>query len=182
MSAEDRADRLGVLLLDRGDVEAELEARTAPRHPDDLVAEDPLGELRAVGGGRNRDAGVGVQVVHVCGVDEGVHGGVDRRRGTTLAEQGVVERGDHLVLALDTRVHVTQCADPVDPQDRQTRRRQGAEVATGALHPEQLDGFAGDRVGVGALRGRVAARVVRDPRVGAERVRARDERADGLAG
>ena len=35
----------GLLLLDRGDVEAELEAGTAPRHPDHLVAEDLLGQL-----------------------------------------------------------------------------------------------------------------------------------------
>ena len=38
--AEDAADRLGVLRLDLGDVEPELEAGATPRHPHHLVAED----------------------------------------------------------------------------------------------------------------------------------------------
>src|SRR5690606_13826464 len=77
VAAEDAADRPGVGGLDGGDVEAELEAGPPPRHPHHPVAEDPPGQLGAVGGGGDRDAGVGVQVVHVGGVDQGVHGGVD---------------------------------------------------------------------------------------------------------
>ena len=168
----------GLVSLDRGDVEPELEAGPAPRHPDDLVAEDPLGQRLAVRRGGDRDAGVGVQVVDVRGVDEGVHRGVDRRGGTALAVQRVVERGDHLVLALDPGVDVLEGTDAVEAQDREARRGEGAEVAAGALHPEQLDRFARDGVGVGALGGGVPARVVRDPRVRAERVRARDQRPD----
>jgi hypothetical protein len=84
VAAEDAADRLRVGLLDRGDVEPELEAGPPPRHPDDLLAEDLLGQLLAVRGGRDRDAGVGVQVVDVRGVDEAVHRGVDRRRAPPL--------------------------------------------------------------------------------------------------
>ena len=103
VAAEDAADRLRVGLLDGGDVEAELEARTPPGHPDDLVAEDLLGQRLAVGGGRDRDAGVGVQVVDVGGVDQAVHRGVDRGCRAALAVQAVVERRDHLVLALDAR-------------------------------------------------------------------------------
>ena len=160
VAAEDAADGLRVGLLDRGDVQAELEAGSAPRHPDDLVAEDLLGQRLTVGGGRDRDAGVGVQVVDVRGVDEPVHGGVDRRRGAALAVQAVVERRDHLVLALDAGVDVDERAHPVQPQHGEAGLGQGAEVAAGALDPDQLDVLAGHRVGLGALGGGVAAGVV----------------------
>ena len=179
VAAEDAADRLRVLLLDRGDVEAELEAGPAPRHPHDLLAEDLLGQRLAVGGGRDRDAGVGVQVVDVRGVHEPVHRGVDRRRRAALAVQAVVERRDHLVLALDARVDVDQRAHPVQPQHRQAGLGQRAEVTAGALHPQQLDRLAGHRVGLGALRRGVAAGVVGVLRVGAESVRAGDQLGHG---
>ena len=170
VAAEDAADRLRVLLRDRGDVQAELEARPAPRHPDDAVAEALAGQLLAVGRRRQRDARVGVQVVDVRGPDQPVHRGVDRRRGAAAAVQAEVERGDHLVLALDARVDVDQRAEPVQPQHGQARLGEGAEVAAGALHPEQLDRLPGDRVGLGALGGGVAAGVVGVARVGAEPV------------
>ena len=74
------------------------------------------GQRLPVGGGRDRDAGVGVQVVDVRGVDEPVHRGVDRRRGAALAVQAVVEGRDHLVLALDAGVDVDERAHPVEAQ------------------------------------------------------------------
>ena len=62
----------------------------------------------AVGRGGQRDAGVRVQVVDVGGGHEAVHGCVDRRSRAALAVQAVVERGDHLVLAVDAGVDVDQ--------------------------------------------------------------------------
>ena len=171
VAAKDAAHGLRVVGLDRGDVEAELEAGSAPRHPHDLLAEDLLGQRLAVGGGGDRDAGVGVQVVDVRGVDEAVHRGVDRRRGPALAEQAVVERRDHLVLAVHARVDVDQRAHPVEAEHGQAGLGEGAEVATGPLHPEQLHGLTGDRVGLGALGRGVAARVVGIFSVGTETVR-----------
>ena len=70
-----------------------------------------------------------MQVVDVRGVDEAVHRGVDRRRRAALAVQAVVERGDHLVLALDARVDVDERAQPVEAQHREAGLGQGAEVA-----------------------------------------------------
>ena len=104
------------------------------------------------------------------GVDEAVHRGVDRRRGAAAAEQAVVERGDHLVLAVDARVDVDERAQPVEPQDRQAGLGQRPEIAAGALDPQQLDGRAGDRVDRRAFGRRVAARVVRVARVRAQPV------------
>ena len=173
--AEDAADRVGVRCLDRGDVEPELEAGATPRHPDDLAAEDLLRELRAVLGRRDRDARVGMQVVDVRGIHEAVHRGVDRRGCAALAVQAVVERGDHLVLAVEARVDVDERAHAVQAQHREARLGEGAEVAAGALHPQQLDRLTGHRVGLGALGGRVAAGVVRVLRVGPEAIGARDQ-------
>ena len=130
----------------------------------------------AVGGGGDRDAGVGVEVVDVGGVDQAVHGGVDRRRSAALAVQAVVERGDHLVLALDAGIDVDQRPHPVQAQHRQPDLGQRAEVAAGSLHPQQLDVLAGHGVGVGALGRGVSAGVVGVPRVRAKPVRPFDER------
>ena len=175
VAAEDAADRLRVVRLDRGDVEAELEAGPAPRDPDDLVAEDLLGQRLAVRGGGDGDAGVGVQVVDVRGVHQAVHRGVDRRCRAALAVQAEVEGRDHLVLTVHARVDVDQRTHPVEAQHGQTRLGQGAEVAARPLHPEQLHGLAGDRVGLGALGRGVAARVVGVLGVGTEPVRPCDQ-------
>ena len=47
----------------------ELEAGPPPRDPRDPVAEAAPGQRLAVGGGRERDAGVRMEVVDVVGVD-----------------------------------------------------------------------------------------------------------------
>ena len=114
-----------------------------------------------------------------AGVDEPVHRGVDRGCGAALAVQAVVEGGDHLVLAVHTGVDVDERAHPVQPQHREAARGQGAEVAAGALHPQQLDVLTRDGVGLGALGGGVAAGVVGVLRVGAQPVRALDELGNG---
>jgi hypothetical protein len=121
------------------------------------------------------DAGVRVQVVHVRGVHQPVHGRVDGRRGAALAVQAVIKRRHHLVLALHPGVDVLQRLQPVQAQDRKVLCLQGAEVTAGALHPEELDVLAGDRVRLGALRGRVAAGEVGVPLVRAQAVGTGDQ-------
>ncbi len=156
----------------------------APRDPRDPLAEAAAGQLLAVGGGGERDPGVGMEVVDMVGVDQRVHRGVDRRRRATPAMEAVVERGDHLVLALDAGVDVDQRAEPVEPEDREAGLGQRAEVAAGPLHPQQVDRQPGRGIDRGALGRRVAAGVVRGPRVGAEPVRPLQQRLDrrGLDG
>ena len=145
-------------------------------HPGHAVPERLAGQRLAVGRRRQRDPGVRVEVVDVGGVDEAVHRGVDRRRRAAAAVQAVVERRDHLVLALDARIDVDQRAQPVEPEHRQPGVGQRAEVAAGALDPQQLDGRPGHRVDRRPLGRRVAARVVRVPRVRAEPVRPVEQR------
>jgi hypothetical protein len=166
--AEDHADRLRVGPVHRRDVQAQLEAGTPPRHPHHPVAEALLRQRLPVGGGRERDPGVRVQVVDVGGLGQRVHRGVDRGGRAALAVQAVVERCDHLVLAVRTRVDVRQRAQPVHPQHGEPGLGQRAQVAAGPLDPQQLDRPAGHGVGRGALRGGVPAGVVRVPAVGAE--------------
>ena len=114
----------------------------------------------AVRRGGEGDAAVGMEVVDVRRPDQRVHRGVDARRRSSAPVQAEVEGGHHLVLALDTGVDVHQRAEPVQPQHRQPAPAQRAEVAAGALDPQQLDRLGGDGVLRGPLRGGVAARVV----------------------
>ena len=111
-------------------------------------------------------------------VDEAVHRGVDRRGGAAAAVEAEVERGDHLVLAVLARVDVDEGAQAVEAQHREPGLGERAEVAAGALHPQQLDVGAGGGVDLGALGRGVAAGVVGVPRVGAEPVRPVEELAD----
>ena len=180
MTAEDHADRLGMGVVDRGDVEAELEAGTSPRHPQHPVAEDLLGELFAVGRRRDRDPAVGVEVIHVRRGDEAVHRGVDRRGGAPLAVAAEVERGDHLVFPFRPGIDVRQGAQAVEPQDRQAGLGERAEVAARPLHPHQFDGFARDGVDVGGLGRRVAAGVVGVALVRTEAVRTVEQLANAV--
>jgi hypothetical protein len=116
VTAQYHPDGLGVLGGHRRDVQAELEAGPPPRHPPHPVPEAGPGQFLAVGRGGERDPGVRVQVIHVLRVHQPVHGRVDGRRRTTFAVQAEVERGHHLVLALHSRVHPGQRAEPVQPQ------------------------------------------------------------------
>jgi hypothetical protein len=175
VSAEHAADRPRVRLLHGGDVQAELEAGTAPGYPHHPVAEARAGQLLAVGRAGERDAGVRVQVVDVRGVHQAVHGGVDGRRRAAPAVQAVVERGDHLVLALHPGVDVGERPQPVEAQHGESRLGQRAEVAAGALDPQEFDGAARRGVRRGALGRRVAARVVGVARIGAQPVGACEE-------
>ena len=113
----------------RGDVEAELETGTTPRHPHHRVTEALRGKFLAVGGRRERDAGVGMKVVDVASRHQSVHRGVDRRRRTAAPVHAEIERRDHLVFALGTGVHADERAQAVDAQHRESALLQGAEVA-----------------------------------------------------
>jgi len=172
VSAEDAPDGLRVLRGDGGDVEAELEAGSAPRHPHHPVTEAFGGQFLPVGGGRHCDAGIRMQVIDVQGVEESVHGGIDRRRGAPFAVQAIVERRHHLILTVDTRVDGDQRTQPVQPQHSEPGGGEGAQVAAGALHPQQLDVLAGHRISLRALRGGVPAGIVGVARIRPESVRA----------
>ena len=175
VAAENAADRRRVGLFDLRDVEPELPARPAPWHPDDLLAEGLRGEGLPVRGGSEGDAGIWMQVVDMGGIHQPVHCCIDRRCCTALAVQRVVEGGDHLVFAVDSPVDLRQRAKPIEAQHREAGLGEGAEVSAGALDPEKLYRLARCGVDIRSLGGGVSARIVRDPRVGAESVAPGDE-------
>ena len=85
-------------------------------------------------------------LVDVGGVDEAVHGGVDRRGGTALAVQAVVEGGDHFVLGVNALVDVLEGAHAVQLEHSQAGFLECAQVSARTLDPNQLDVLAGCRV------------------------------------
>ncbi len=176
--AQHAADRVRVRGLDRGDVQTQLEPRAPPPHPHHPVAETLLRQRRTIGRRRQRDPRIRVQMIHMRRVHQTVHRGVDRRCGAALAVQAVVERGDHVVLPLHPRVHVHQRAQPIQPQYRQPRPGQGAEVTTGPLHPQQLHLTTGHRIHPGTLRRRVPTRIIRVPRIRPQPVTPPDQLGD----
>ena len=178
VAAQDDADGLRVRRRDRGDVQAQLEARAPPRHPHHPIAEASAVSFSPSAAVASAMPESGCRWSTCGGVDQPVHRGVDRRGGAAPAVQAEVERGDHLVLALDARVDVDQRAQPVQPQHGQPGRGQRAEVAAGSLDPQQLHRLTGDRVGLGALRRGVAAGVVGVARVGAQPVGPGDQVCD----
>src|SRR5699024_5698403 len=161
-----------------GDVQTELEAGATPGHPHDTVTEALTGEAFSVHGGGQGDSRVRVQVVHVCCADQTMHGGVDGRGGATLAEQAVVEGGDHRVLAFLTGIDVHEGAQTVQAQNGQAVLGEGTQVTTGTLDPQHFDGLPGDGVDAGSFCGGVASGEVGVTRVGAECVTTCDELCD----
>ncbi len=139
VAAEHGADRLRMVVRDRRDIEAELEARSSPRDPRDAIPEALPGQPLAVGGGGERDPGIRMEVVDMGGVDEAMHRRIDRGRRAPATMEAVVERGDHLVLALDARVDVDEGAQPVQPKHGETTLGQRPEVTAGALDPQEVD-------------------------------------------
>ena len=171
VTAEDRADdvRIGGQLAHRP---SQLPAGPLPRHPRHRPAPDLVDQLLAVGGAGQGDDAVGVQMVDVPMVDQSVHGGVDRRRGTARSVAAVGEQPDHLVLVLDAAVDPVEADQPVTLEDREAVGRERAEVAAGALDVEQLHRVAAGRAGHGHLGRGVAAAVVGHGGVRAEPVAA----------
>ena len=167
--------------------EAELEARTHPRHVGHRAREYFLREFLAVGRSRDGDDRVRVHVVDMLARDERVQGRVDRGGAGVEVERGVRVHADHVVLGLRLEalvgargVELLQVDQLLLVEGRKVLARAGAEVATGALDPEHLGGRAVERVRRSELCRRVAAAGVGDALVAAEQVRAVDEAADGI--
>ena len=125
----------GCVAPDLGHVQAELEAGPAPVDPGHPIAE------AARGSGPRRRRRVASAIPESgwrwstwSALDEAVHRGVDRRRGAAAAVEAVVERGDHLVLALDARDR----RRPGRAGGRAAGRRGPASVSVPRSPPEPL--------------------------------------------
>ena len=164
-----------VLLEQEGDPARHVEPGPLVVEPDRLVAERLGRELPAARRRGQRDHRVGMRVVDVRRLDEGVEQRLDRGPRLVGPDRGAEEVGDHR--------RVVHCVAPaerqelVEPQAGEPGRGDGGEVGAGAFHPEDAHlapGVVGDR-----LLGRgVASALVRERSVGAEQVRAVDEPVD----
>ena len=175
VAAQDHALEAGAGLVDALDQQRELEPWSPPRHPGDLLPEALLGQLFAVGGGGQRDDGVGVEMIDVRDPEQPVHRGVDAGRGPALAEAAEVEHLVQLVLLLLAPVHLLEASEPIDDQGRQPVGRQRAEVPPGSFDPHQLHVVAGDRILHHRLGRGVPAAVVGVATIGANAIRAPDQ-------
>ena len=86
------------VLIDRCDVEAQLESGAAPGDPGDPGAKDVSGQPFAVCRSRDGNDAVGMQMVDMRSSDQAVHRSVDGWCGPTPAVQAEVKSGHHLVL------------------------------------------------------------------------------------
>jgi hypothetical protein len=113
MAAQDHPNGLRVGRSYRRNVQAELEPGPAPGDPEHALAETVLGEGFAICRSGKGNACVGVEMVHVGGVHESMHGRVDRGRRPTFTMEAEVERSHHLVFALLSGVNIDERSQAV---------------------------------------------------------------------
>jgi hypothetical protein len=183
VAAEDHALEAGAGLVESLDPQRELEPGSPPWHPGHLLPEALLGQLLAVGGGGQRDDGVGVEVIDVRNPEQPVHRGVDAGRGATGTEAAEVEQLVQLVLLLLAPVHLLEASKPLHDQGRQAVGGQRAEIPAGSFDPHHLHVVAGDGILGHSLGRGVPAAVVGVAAIGANAIRAPDQLGDhgGLA-
>ncbi len=109
-------------------------------------------ELFAAGRSGQGDHGVGMEMVDVRRVHEGVQRSVDRRHCTAIAEMARAVEVDDVVLVHAAAVDVLEREDAIEHEERHAGLGERPEVATGSLHREHADEFTRDRVREGELR------------------------------
>ena len=178
MTPEDNTARRRVCGDEVAQSQSEVEPRTLPVEPSDVVAVALLDEALAVVGGRQRDHRVGMGVVDVWRVEERVQRRVDRRRRATDAESARLVVRHEVVLRHARSRKAFERAEPGEVEASEAVGGEGAEIAARALDHQHHRGRAGDGVVERHLDRCVAPGVVRDPPVGPEPVRAREQRID----
>ena len=168
MAAEHDANELRLSSDQVAQAQAEIEAGPLPVEPAEPAAEGIGYVVAAVGGCRERDQRVGMQVIDMGRGKKAVEWRVDRRHRAARAEARVVEQRDHLVLPVEPFVDALHGAQPFEVDKGETIGSQRAEVSAGPLHGEHGARLTRDRVLEIDLRGRVAAAEVRDAWVGTE--------------
>jgi hypothetical protein len=175
VALQDDADRLRILAGERLQHQAELEAGPPPGQPADGVAEDLRGQVARVFRGGDGDDRVRVDVVDELRRQEAVEGRVDGGGARIEVEGAVRQVADHLVLVVGPAIELLQGEELLHVEGGEAVELHGAEVAAGALDPEHLDLFAGQRIGLHQLGGGVASAEIGDALVRAEEVGAVEE-------
>jgi hypothetical protein len=118
-----------------------------------------------------------VHVVDVRVRDEPVRRNLDRGRARIEVEGALVERRHDLIADQESAVAVLEARQLVEIEGGEAVELHRAEVAAGALDPQRLDLFAGQRVDSVDLRRGVAAALIGDAQVAAKQVGAIERQA-----
>lgn len=158
---------LGILILDLGDIDTELEPWPSPRNPQDLVAKNFPSELFPISSRGNNNSRIRMKVANVVCLHKGVHRCVYARRRPVRFMPTVVKGQNHIVFLVNTAVNGLEASDAVQLQDRKPTHDQRAKVAARTLNPQQLNRLTSCRVCGPAFGTGVASRKISVPWVGA---------------
>jgi hypothetical protein len=136
--------------------------------------------LLAVGGGGEGDAPVGVEVVDVRERKESVEWRVDGRCDRVVAEGAERIHRDDLVFTGYTLIAVGEGEDLVEIERGEAGALDAAEIAAGALDPEDLLGLAVEGIYFVDLGAGVAAAEVGEAEIRAKKVGAVAEEFGGV--
>ena len=170
MAFEDDAFCLGIFLGEFREFQTKLEAGAAPAKPADLLAIDLACQVLAGRRRGDRDDGVWMHVVHMgigkIGVERRVDGG-----GARIEREGAMGQiADHLILVLGAAIEVFQGFELALIERRKAVALHRADIAARSLYPKDGDVLAGEWVLFGHLRGGVAAPIIGDPLIRAEKI------------
>ena len=180
--AEHHALHVRVGFSHRAKLEPEVEARPLPGQEPKLPAVNLLRQSLSVLACGNRNHSIRVNMVDMRMRNEAVQRGVDRGCARIEVEGAMIVERDHLVLVLEAAIDRLEAQELVHIERREAVELHRADVAAGALDPENRGRRAGQRIGRGQLRRRVAAAEIGDAQVAAKQVRPIEKEAGIVEG
>ncbi len=122
VAGEHHAGQAGILARQAAELEAEIEARTLPRQPADLVAENPLGQRPRIRGRRDGDHRVRMHMVDMRKGREGMQRRVDRRGARIEIENAMGVFLHHSVFVAEPAVERLQALEVARDRGWRSRR------------------------------------------------------------
>ncbi len=170
VAAQHHADIFGMRLGHVAKLDAEVDAGALPGQVAHLAAEDLLGQALRVLRGGNGDDRVGMDVIDVGIGHVAMQAGVDRGRAGVEIVDAVVQRVHHRVFLIEALVEPLQGFELVHVERGEAVELHRADVAAGALDPQDGDVAAGQRILHLHLCRGIAAAEIGDAQVGAEEI------------
>ncbi|MNI25623.1 hypothetical protein D3C73_792830 [compost metagenome] len=152
------------------EIQPELETGPAPGEPTNIAAENLLCQFLRVLRGRNCDDRIRVHVVDMRKRHETVQRRIDGCGARIEVESAMRQETDHAVFIFDTLIDALQRFQLVHIESGEAIKLDGADIAAGTLDPHDLDLTSGQRIGFHDLCGRVAAAVIGDAFVAAQKI------------
>ena len=182
MPAEHHALHLWIGLSHRAELQAQVEPRPLPGQKPKLAAVNLLRQSLGVFARGNRNHSIRVNMVDMRMRNEAVQRCVDRGCARIEVEGAMIVERDHLVLVLEAAIDRLEAQELVHGERREAVELHRADVAAGALDPENLGRRDGQRIGRCELRRRVAAAEIGDAQVAAKQVRPVEKEAGIVEG